>query len=202
MDTIADRLTTLMRERGYKQADLVRITGVSSGGASQWLSGRTRPTGRNLQLLADEFEVEPTWLDSDKGNSVREARLEYHSRRGTLPLYSYAELADKLKTEKVWRSIGVDTEGAFSIVVEGEAMQGTGGIPNGAVAICAPQGNPIPGNLVLVNTHGKILLRRLSAEGKTQYLTPQNPAYPVLPFDTEVRVLGIIIGYSVRFQTV
>ena len=51
MDTF-DRIEQLLRERGMKQADLARATGISTGLISQW-----KNRSRKLQLIADYFGV-------------------------------------------------------------------------------------------------------------------------------------------------
>ena len=56
MDTF-DRIEQLLRERGMKQADLARATGISTGLISQWKNRSQQPSSRKLQLIADYFGV-------------------------------------------------------------------------------------------------------------------------------------------------
>lgn len=62
MKTIAERLKEGMELRGMKQADLVRITGISKGSLSSYLSGRYAPKRDGLFKLAAALNVSDEWL--------------------------------------------------------------------------------------------------------------------------------------------
>jgi len=46
-----------MADKGWRQRDLALATGVSQQTASRWMLGRTTPTVRNAQSLAQAFGV-------------------------------------------------------------------------------------------------------------------------------------------------
>ena len=62
MKTIAERLKEGMELRGMKQADLARITGISKGSLSSYLSGRYAPKRDSLFKLAKALNVSDEWL--------------------------------------------------------------------------------------------------------------------------------------------
>ena len=69
MATTAERLRTLMAERGLKQADILRLAEEISGperltktDLSQYVSGTVRPGPGKLQLLAKALGVGEAWL--------------------------------------------------------------------------------------------------------------------------------------------
>ena len=69
MATTAERLRTLMAERGLKQADILRLAEEVSGperltktDLSQYVSGKVRPGPGKLRLLATALGVGEAWL--------------------------------------------------------------------------------------------------------------------------------------------
>lgn len=56
MDTM-DKINKLLFERKLAGYKLCEAIGLSSGVYSQWNTGRTAPSKRNLQLIADYFGV-------------------------------------------------------------------------------------------------------------------------------------------------
>lgn len=67
MDTgtrIKQRMTLL----GLKNVDIMRATGISSGGASQWVTGMTRPSGERLLALANTLQCSPDWILTGRGS--------------------------------------------------------------------------------------------------------------------------------------
>lgn len=69
MATTAERLRTLMAERGLKQADILRLAEELSGperltkaDLSQYVSGKVRPGPGKLRLLATALGVGEAWL--------------------------------------------------------------------------------------------------------------------------------------------
>lgn len=197
MENISERIGTLMREAGYQQTDLADITGATSGTTSNWINGRSKPDGASLIKLAAHFKVEAEWLKLGGVSSVREARAEYRARRGAMPLYSYRELGAGALAEDVWVSLGIETTGAFALRVEGDAMQGVGGIPADAIAICDPSQEPANGHVVVVRTDESIRVRRLSIEGEDHYLLASHAGFPVQVLTPTDTVLGVVMGYTV-----
>lgn len=51
-----------MKEKGISQADLVRLTGISRSGISQYLSGKNIPRQEKLNAIAYALNVSPEWL--------------------------------------------------------------------------------------------------------------------------------------------
>ena len=69
MATTAERLRTLMAERGLKQADILRLADEVPGpekltktDLSQYVSGKVRPGPGKLRLLAKALGVGEAWL--------------------------------------------------------------------------------------------------------------------------------------------
>lgn len=56
------KLKQAMEEKGISQADLVRLTGISKGSISQYLSGKNIPRQKKLNAIANALNVSPEWL--------------------------------------------------------------------------------------------------------------------------------------------
>ena len=72
--TFAERLQDAMRQRGFKQVDLVREAdkyGVKLGKShmSQYVSGKTVPRAEILRFLANCLQVDADWLLTGEGDS-------------------------------------------------------------------------------------------------------------------------------------
>jgi transcriptional regulator with XRE-family HTH domain len=69
MATTAERLKTLMAQRGLRQADILRLAEACGGpdrltkaDLSQYVSGKVKPGEGKLRLLARALEVSESWL--------------------------------------------------------------------------------------------------------------------------------------------
>lgn len=67
MNTIAERIKFAMDIKNVKQAELVKITKISKGAFSSYLSGRYTPKEENLNLIANALDINVDWLI---GNNV------------------------------------------------------------------------------------------------------------------------------------
>ena len=62
MGMIAARIKEGMEIRSLKQSELARMTGISRGTLSSYLSGRYTPKQNNLLLIANALNVSEGWL--------------------------------------------------------------------------------------------------------------------------------------------
>ena len=115
--TTAERLATLMRERGIKQADILEkckpycdkygVT-LNSSGLSQYVTGKNLPRQDKLTVLAQALGVEEAWLmgydddepvyaalDEDEADLVATFRKLDRKDRHRLMAYLYELGGDK-----------------------------------------------------------------------------------------------------------
>ena len=71
MKTTSERIKKGMDLRNLKQADLVKMTGISKGALSSYISGRYIPKQNNIYRIAKALNVNEAWL---MGNDVPMAR--------------------------------------------------------------------------------------------------------------------------------
>lgn len=69
-ELFANRLKQAMKAKGYKAVDVVRKSSISKVVMSHYMSGRNRPTNRNLSELASLLDVAPEWLLGFRASNV------------------------------------------------------------------------------------------------------------------------------------
>ena len=62
MDSCAERLKIAAGQKGLKQVDLVKLTGIPKSAMSQYFSGRITPKNDRLYLIGEALDVSPVWL--------------------------------------------------------------------------------------------------------------------------------------------
>lgn len=99
--TFAERLQDAMRQRGFKQVDLVREAdkyGVKLGKShmSQYVSGKTVPRAEILRFLANCLQVDADWLLTGEGDSrmVEENTIHNVGEKNTARKAGDGESAD------------------------------------------------------------------------------------------------------------
>ena len=60
--TTSERLQFIMRQRGIKQADLARMTGISRGAISNYVLGRYEPKSDIINKFAKALNCSEMWL--------------------------------------------------------------------------------------------------------------------------------------------
>ncbi|WP_198334121.1 XRE family transcriptional regulator [Psychrobacter namhaensis] len=76
---MANRIKKCMEEKGLKQVDIVKTTGVSKGSISKWLAGKAKPSGEYLLRLSQVLGESEYWL-----------------LNGEYPYSSYADIDDAM----------------------------------------------------------------------------------------------------------
>lgn len=64
------RVKQAMEEKGISQADLVKLTGISKGSISQYLSGKNIPRQKKLNAIANALNVTPEWLTESENKKI------------------------------------------------------------------------------------------------------------------------------------
>lgn len=62
MSSISERIKSGLEMRDMKQADLSKITGISRGALSSYISGRYVPKQGNIYRIAKALNVSEIWL--------------------------------------------------------------------------------------------------------------------------------------------
>ena len=81
MKKFSDRLRHVRTLRGYTQAELARLAGLSQSAVASYESGE-RKSSRGLFKLAAALRIEAQWLDTGKGPMERPADLYANAMGG------------------------------------------------------------------------------------------------------------------------
>ena len=64
------RVKQAMSEQGISQSELVKLTGISRSGISQYLSGKNIPRKKALTSIANALNVTPEWLTANESKKI------------------------------------------------------------------------------------------------------------------------------------
>lgn len=62
MGLFKERLKIALNNKGWKQVDLCKATGISKDAISRYLSGQNVPRQTGLYIIATSLNVSPAWL--------------------------------------------------------------------------------------------------------------------------------------------
>lgn len=96
--TLAERLAEALHDKGMKQADLIRLTGINSGALSSYITGRYAPKRETLYKLGRALDVSEMWLAGYDVPKERPAALKENDALAQVILRARqdAELKDLL----------------------------------------------------------------------------------------------------------
>lgn len=136
MTSFRDRLEYMMKERGYKQADLVRKSGISKAVISVLLSDPLKDLRvSSLLSIAKALGCDPLWLYSGKesGTYVTDTNL------GKVPVWEMSELgnhpSDALSSLDSGRHIFSELDGQLIGVVANDDNLAESGIKTGDICV-------------------------------------------------------------------
>lgn len=133
-----ERIQQRMTELGLKPADIVRLTGVSKGTVSFWMSGTNRAKGANLIKLAKALNCSPDWLETGRGgpSDLPATKIPHESDYALIPQYTakgecgdgylngHVEIKSGLAFKREWLSrMHVRPENLHVIYAEGDSME-------------------------------------------------------------------------------
>lgn len=88
MNKTSIRLKEILEQKGIKQIELARQTGIDKGQLNSYLSGRYKPKQDKIYLLAYALNINPDWLNgldvsmeltSDKSTGQTVFALDHHN---------------------------------------------------------------------------------------------------------------------------
>ena len=214
METWIEIVKLKMRERRLTQEQLAERIGCSQGAVNHWLSGRRRPDLDTMNRVLKELGEEN--LEVVQMLRVNEQRGLYDSANGVAvpqwaisqpafryPVLEWAAAGDakpsiaRYSTGKSHVSDYHASGPAFWLRVEGESMSAAYGrsVPSGSLILVDPLAPASPGSLVIVSAplQQQAVFRELQEEGGRRYLRALNPAWPVLAWESDWHVKGVVV---------
>lgn len=214
MTTLAERLATLMAEKGLSQAELARIIGVKQPSIFKILSGQTL-NPKNILEIATALEVNPHWLKTGEGEPDAEfiayvpAQNEQNALRVDVMDYQAAAYSSGIVNvdyPDVIESIFFTEEGLFKVIGRKSAV----GIklfkvptdslsptinPSDLVFVDTLINNYVAEGIYVFNLNGETYIKRLQRlpTGVIRALS-DNPLYPPFEITDELFDTAEIIG--------
>lgn len=94
MNTLAERLKSVMNETGVRQLDLARACGISAPSVNNWLSGKTRALkGVTLHKAAALLGVNELWLAEGIGPKGRADTSNTEAHTTIAPTWPFREVS-------------------------------------------------------------------------------------------------------------
>ncbi|SJM37833.1 transcriptional repressor DicA [Psychrobacter pasteurii] len=217
LDTFRDRLIYAKDEKGLKQVDLVKATGVSKGTVSNWISGKTTPDDTvALGDLAKALGVSVDWLVTgreSKNHSFSNVRpVDKHEIR-MAPVLNYVqagEFCEYFDDAIADRFEPVSTKhpkNSYWVELNGLSM-----IPDfypEELVLINPDMQPSPGDYVVAKKAGENAVtfkkwrpRGFDDEG-VEYceLVPLNPDFPIIDSrHTPFTVCGVAVEHKKKLK--
>lgn len=214
METWIELVKQKMRERRLTQEQLAERIGRSQGALNHWLSGRRRPDLDTMNVVLRELgEVDMEVVQILRVNEQRSAYGFAPSASGSewavngpgysYPLLKWEAAADdhpsiaRYSTGTMHLSDYHACGPAFWLKVEGESMSAPFGrsVPADALILVDPRAEVLAGSLVIVSVPAQqqAVFRELVEEGGRRYLRALNPTWPVMAWDTDWRIKGVVV---------
>lgn len=198
----------LRDERGLKDADVVKATGITKSTFSDWKSGRSKPKQDKLQKIADFFEVSLDYLTTGEDitasislSNIFPIELKRFPMLGEIacgtPKYTNED-------RESYVMAGTNIKADFCLKASGDSMVNAR-ILDGDIVFIRQQDMVENGEIaaVVVNNDSEATLKRLFyyQDKGLLILKAENPAYEDLIFQGEELNEVHILGKAVAFQS-
>lgn len=225
--TTAERLKQLMRERGLKQADILRLVApvasrygdhIGSNALSQYVQGKVEPRQDKLFLLGQALNVSEAWLmgydvPRERTAGTSEPELDLDSipdllpiRRKSFPLLGEIACGEPTWAEEEHETMIESTEqidADFCLRAAGDSMTGSQ-INDGDIVFIKQMPMVDNGDIAAVLIENETTLKRVdyNQENGVLILWPDNPAYRPLMYQGEELNRIRILGRAVMIQKI
>lgn len=199
----AQRLKSALDAAGMKQAELCRLSDISSGAMSAYYSGRYEPKADKVEAMAKALKVSPQWLmglsDTIKHpQSAIDAGVATNIGAVRIPVLSEIAAGEPIEAmnyimddadPSTWEEIPAEwlhgNKQYFALRVSGDSM--TPQIPDGTIAIIERCYEFIDNRIMAVYVNGyKATLKRVRVkENGMVILEAFNPSYGAQFFTAE-----------------
>lgn len=217
LDTFRDRLIYAKDEKGLKQVDLVKATGVSKGTVSNWISGKTTPDDTvALGDLAKALGVSVDWLVTGRESSnhsfsnvrpvdkheIRMAPVLNYVQAGEFCEYFDDAIADRFEPVSTKHP-----KNSYWVELNGLSMM-PDFYPEELVLI-NPDMQPSPGDYVVAKKAGEdaVTFKKWRPRGfddnGVEYceLVPLNPDFPVIDSrHTPFTICGVAVEHKKKLK--
>jgi len=190
-----NRLKQCREQSGLSQKEVAVSLGVKPPSVSNWESGRTNPSSKNLQMLAKLYHVNMEYLTGETKDKGIEVPVLGRIPAG-IPIEAIEDIIDWEEIPKEW--VTGDKQ-YFALKVRGDSMSPE--YLDGDIIILQRASDCDSGKDCAVMVDGNdATFKRIRKQGTSIVLQPLNPNYnPWVYSNEEVKSLPVtILGYVVE----
>lgn len=223
-----ERYSEMLKERGVKNIDVSRATGIPASTFSDWKKGKSSPKRDKIEKIAEFFEINPDWLAGTSDFKTNKEILENFDKVSNLDVIKGQMIDVQENTTRI-RVLGkvaagvpthmqdeyvigyedvsndmIKDDTVFGLEINGDSMSPR--ILKGDVVIVREQNDAESGDVVIVTINGdEATCKRLMKYADGISLISFNPAYEPMTFSNKeieekpVRILGKVIENRSRF---
>lgn len=223
-----ERYSEMLKERGVKNIDVSRATGIPASTFSDWKKGKSSPKRDKIEKIAEFFEINPDWLAGTSDFKTNKEILENFDKKSNLDVIKDQMIDVQENTTRI-RVLGkvaagvpthmqdeyvigyedvsndmIKDDTVFGLEINGDSMSPR--ILKGDVVIVREQNDAESGDVVIVTINGdEATCKRLMKYADGISLISFNPAYEPMTFSNKeieekpVRIIGKVIENRSRF---
>lgn len=223
-----ERYSEMLKERGVKNIDVSRATGIPASTFSDWKKGKSSPKRDKIEKIAEFFEINPDWLAGTSDFKTNKEILENFDNKSNLDVIKGQMIDVQENTTRIkvlgkvaagvprhmqdeyvigYEDVSNDMikdDTVFGLEINGDSMSPR--ILKGDVVIVREQNDAESGDVVIVTINGdEATCKRLMKYADGISLISFNPAYEPMTFSNKeieekpVRIIGKVIENRSRF---
>lgn len=206
MNTLAQRLNHVLKEKSITQEQVAAAVGSSQQSIQAICAGKTLKP-RNLVAIARFLEVSANWLESGQGymglGESNTIKLPEHN--SNVPLINWVQAGSWTEIGDVFQFSDADdfypcpekhSSRTFALKVVGESMSPD--FVNGEIIFVDPEIEARNGSCVVVRQNGNLeaTFKQLIIDGSQKYLKALNPNWPkpIIEMLPDAAICGVVIG--------
>ncbi|WP_194442374.1 LexA family protein [Pseudoalteromonas simplex] len=206
MNTLAQRLNYVLKDKGVTQEQVASAVGSSQQSIQAICAGKTLKP-RNLVAIARFLNVSANWLESGHGYmELSEGNTQtLPQNKSDVPLISWVQAGAWTEISEAFQISEVDefypcpekhSSHTFALKVLGESMSPD--FINGEIIFVDPEVEARNGSCVVVRQNGNLeaTFKQLIIDGSQKYLKALNPNWPspIIEMLPDATICGVVIG--------
>lgn len=219
MKDIMKRVKNRMAELGMTQEQVAKEMNLTRSQITHYLNGRRNPPFEQLLKLAKilDFQLNELTYGELTTNSLNQSDLNASIMVPRLPILTNSDIREWLNHPKLTEKYQLlqmppdlaanISDKAFWLRYTGSSMTNPHGTHNGLkpgqMLLVDPEkvGEVKPGNLVVAQfAEDDIRIRQYQLDGKDVFLKAFDPQIPITKMTSDIKLLGLIIGF-VHFES-
>ena len=214
-----ERYVELLNEKGVKNIDVSRATGIPASTFSDWKKGKSSPKREKLEKLAEFFDVTADWIAGTSDCKTKEDwfrhcddvfntpelqadlfRIETGTKIPVLgevaagqPIFATENYEDYYTLPKDFHT----SDELFMLTIKGNSMQNVG-ILNGDKIVVKKQNDADNGDIVVALLDDSATCKRFFKKDNKIILHPENEDYSDI-IVSDVQILGKVVGLIRKF---